>query len=147
MHTAGVLEAQSIPPIRFQETLPTTLVSQRGATGNSVVTLLDTSKNHAGVCSFVLHGGTLQRQLAWRTRSVLPPHSCSLSNTIDSCVRVNCQPCVRIADPKSWMFFSLAVCYMGEKKIQMLIFLLELRLSATWQVHRATWFLCDTESS
>eukprot|EP00041_Stephanoeca_diplocostata_P037610 m.1430057 g.1430057 ORF g.1430057 m.1430057 type:complete len:1055 (+) comp25071_c0_seq3:71-3235(+) len=67
----GTLEAQSTPPIRVQETLPTSVVSQRTATGGGVVTLLDTSKNHAGVCSFILRGGATGDVVALRYGELL----------------------------------------------------------------------------
>lgn len=51
----GVLEPQAVPPIRRQGVLPTTIVSTtKTATNTSVV--LDSGKNHAGVCRFRLTG-------------------------------------------------------------------------------------------
>lgn len=55
----GVLEPQSVPPIRRQGVLTTTVVAKHipsspGSTNSTVV--LDTGKNHAGVCRFKLQG-------------------------------------------------------------------------------------------
>ncbi len=55
----GRLEPQSVPPIRRQGVLSTTVVSSTKPTapGSSNSTIvLDTGKNHAGVCRFRLHG-------------------------------------------------------------------------------------------
>ncbi len=55
----GTLEPQSVPPIRRQGVLPTTVVAKATPTApgshNSTI-ILDTGKNHAGVCRFRLQG-------------------------------------------------------------------------------------------
>jgi alpha-L-rhamnosidase len=55
----GVLEPQSVPPIRRQGVLTTTVIathipSSPGSSNSTVI--LDTGKNHAGVCRFKLQG-------------------------------------------------------------------------------------------
>jgi alpha-L-rhamnosidase len=56
----GPLEAQAVPPIRRVETLRTTTVSTARATDGGVAgattLILDTGKNHAGVCRFRARG-------------------------------------------------------------------------------------------
>ena len=51
----GTLEPQAVPPIRQQGVLPTTVVSTIITATNTTV-VLDSGKNHAGVCRFRLTG-------------------------------------------------------------------------------------------
>jgi alpha-L-rhamnosidase len=55
----GVLEPQAVPPIRRQGVLKTTVVAKHSPTAlgalNATI-ILDTGKNHAGVCRFKLQG-------------------------------------------------------------------------------------------
>ena len=51
----GVLEPQAVPPIRRQGVLATTIVST-AKTATNMTVVLDSSKNHAGVCRFRLTG-------------------------------------------------------------------------------------------
>ena len=55
----GILEAQSIPPIRKQRTLQTTPLSMRqNADGKNQIVLLDTGLNHAGSCRIRIQPAT-----------------------------------------------------------------------------------------